>query len=88
MMLGVAGPGRRNPIEDMAFNLYAMDVEEKRERATAIEKFISHLAATDDPNDTGNQWESAIYSGISEFSPAEQEYVEREVARRWPITST
>jgi hypothetical protein len=54
-----------------AFNLYAMEVEEQRERESKIETFIDYLSQTDDPNDTDNQWAAARYSGISDFSPAE-----------------
>lgn len=71
-----------------AFNLYAMEIEAQRERANAIEKFISFLANTDDPNNIQNQWDAAAYSGICDFSPAEQEYVENEVAHRCQIIST
>lgn len=81
---GVWAPGIRDSCwMNDAFNIYAMDVEAQRERAEAIEKFISYLANTDDPNDTQNQWDAAEYSGICDFSPAEQEYVENEVARRY-----
>ena len=66
-----------------AFNLYAMEIEEQREREEKIEAFIAYLSHTDDPNDINNQWAAARYSGISEFSPAEQQYIEKEVAERW-----
>lgn len=66
-----------------AFNLYAMEVEEQRERVKSIEKFIDFLSNTNDPNDTQNQWHAAEYAGISDFSPVEQEYIENEVARRY-----
>ena len=81
---GIWAPGTKDKcwVND-AFNLYAMEVEEQRERAEAIEKFISCLAASDDPNDTQNQWAAAEYANICEFSPAEQLYIEKEVAERW-----
>ena len=66
-----------------AFNLYAMEIEEQREREAKIEAFITYLSRTDDPNDTDNQWAAARYLGINEFSPAEQQYIEKEVAERW-----
>ena len=70
-------------VRNDAFNLYAMEIEEERERAQMIEKFIAFLSNTDDPNNPQNQWNAAEYSGICEFSPAEQQYVENEVARRY-----
>lgn len=80
----VWAPGLRDtPWMNDAFNLFAMNVEEQRERAEKIEKFITYLSNTDNPADATNQWAAAYHSGINEFSPAEQDYVEKEVARRW-----
>ena len=80
----VWAPGTRDkPWVNDAFNLYAMEVEAQREREAKIEAFITYLSQTDDPNDTDNQWAAARYSGINEFSPAEQQYIEKEVAERW-----
>lgn len=69
-----------------AFNLYAMEIEEQGERKSKIEAFIAYLSQTDDPNDIDNQRAAAYYSGINEFSPAEQQYIEKEVAERWQCT--
>lgn len=80
----VWAPGTQDtPWMNDAFNFYAMEVEAQREREEKIEVFITYLSQTDDPNDTDNQWAAARYSGINEFSPAEQQYIEKEVAERW-----
>ena len=81
---GVWAPGHHDSCRvNDAFNLYIMEIEEQREREAKIEAFINYLSRTDNPNDTDNQWAAAHYSGINEFSPAEQQYIEKEVAERW-----
>lgn len=83
---GVSPPWYRNdPVEWTAFNLFAMDVEQRQERENAIEIFIHYLSITDDPNDFGNQkWASKhAYLDLTTLSPEEKEYIEQEVAKRW-----
>ena len=77
-------PGTRDkPWVNDAFNLYLMEIEEERERAMKIDEFITYLSQVDDPNDPDWQLAVARRVGIYEFSPAEQEYIEKEVAERW-----
>ena len=80
----VWAPGTQDtPWMNDAFNLYAMEVEAQREREEKIEVFITYLSQVDDPNDPDWQLAVARRVGIYEFSPAEQEYIEKEVAERW-----
>lgn len=50
-----------------------------------VEDFINELAATEDPNDYGVQREIArsLKINMDDFTDAEIEYIEREVAKRW-----
>ena len=50
-----------------------------------VEDFINELAATEDPNDYGVQREIArsLEINMDDFTDAEIEYIEREVAKRW-----
>ena len=50
-----------------------------------VEDFINALAATEDPNDYGVQCEIArsLSINMDDFTDAEIEYIEREVAKRW-----
>lgn len=88
MMFGVAGPGCRNPIENMAFNLFAMDVEERRSK---IEQAIQLLTIVIDPNNIDTQEGIFLATGLSgsSLTVEEIEYIENEVnTRRCQITST
>lgn len=81
---GVWAPGLHDSCwMNDAFNIYAMSIEEERDRAMKIDEFITHLSQADNPNDPNWQLAVARRVGIYEFSPAEQEYVETEVAKRW-----
>lgn len=78
----VWAPGLRDKCStNDAFNLYAMECE----RQEQIKTFIHSLASSDDPNDSVNQWQAAADAGFTyiDFSPAEQKYIEEEVAERW-----
>lgn len=50
-----------------------------------VEDFINALAATEDPNDYEVQREIArsLSINMDNFTDAEIEYIEREVAKRW-----
>ena len=50
-----------------------------------VEDCINKLAATEDPNDYGVQREIArsLSINMDDFTDAEIEYIEREVAKRW-----
>lgn len=87
MRFGVAGPGCRNPIENMAFNLFAMEVEERRSK---IEEVIRLMSMATDPNNPGTQENIFLVVGLSSSSLTadEIEYIEREVSRRWQIINT
>lgn len=62
-----------------AFNLFGMEIERNRQ----IDEFITYLSQADDPNDPAWQRAAANAAGIWEFTSAEQEYIETEVAKRW-----
>mgnify|MGYP003297790398 CR=1 FL=1 len=77
-MFGITPPGCQCPMERTAFNAYAYHQQK-------VEDFINALAATEDPNDYGVQREIArsLSINMDDFTDAEIEYIEREVAKRW-----
>ena len=81
----VWAPWYHNHVENTAFNLYAMSVEEERDRATAIGSFILYLSNSDDPNDFWNQRNASLRADLDlqSLTPEEQKYIEQEVAERW-----
>lgn len=82
---GVWAPWYHDKVEQTAFNLYAMSVEEERDRATAIGNFILYLSNSDDPNDFWNQRNASLRADLDlqSLTPEEQKYIEQEVAERW-----
>ena len=70
-------PGARSEIENVAFSAYAMHQQ-------AIEDFIDVLAASDDPNDLGEQAATARLVGLNldSLSQYEIDYIQKEVAKR------
>ncbi len=80
--LGVDPPWYRDDRnEQMSFNLFAMNQERKKQ----IEKVISYLAASADPNDFATQCAAYDYAGIDSdsFEDDEVKYIEKEVARKF-----
>jgi hypothetical protein len=75
---GISGPGKQSMIENMAFNMYAQHQQ-------SIEDAIDMLAAADDPNDPRTQMEIFCRVGIKTeyLTPAEIDYIEKEVSKRW-----
>ena len=71
-------PDHRSKVVNTAFSAYAYHQQ-------GIEDFINALAATEDPNDYGVQREIArsLSINMDDFTDAEIEYIEREVAKRW-----
>lgn len=78
MRVGISSPGCQCPMEHLAFNAYAY-------RQQQIEDFIDALAAADDPNDMDAQFHAALAANLntSSITGQEQEYIEREVAKRY-----
>lgn len=74
----VKAPWYPGPTEHLAFNAYAMHRQQ-------VEDFIDILAAADDPNDEATQWDALEQVGLNanDLSPADLDYIEKEVARRW-----
>ena len=70
-------PDNRSKVTNVAFSAYACHQQE-------IEDFIDVLAASDDPNDSYEQYAAARCIGLDPNSLAsdEIEYIEREVAKR------
>lgn len=81
----IDSPWYNNPVERTAFNLYAMSVEEERNRATEIGNFILYLSNSDNPNDFWNQRNASLRADLDlqSLTPEEQNYIEQEVAERW-----
>mgnify|MGYP003329970259 CR=1 FL=1 len=74
----VKAPWYPGSTEHLAFNVYAMHRQQ-------IEDFIDILAAADDPNDEATQWDALEQVGLNanDLSPADLDYIEKEVANRW-----
>lgn len=70
-------PDNRNKVTNTAFSTYACHQQE-------IEDFIDVLAASDDPNDSYEQYAAARCIGLNpdSLTSDEIEYIEREVAKR------
>lgn len=78
----VWAPWYHNHVEDMAFNLFAMDVEERRSK---IEQVIQLLTMATDPNHPGTQENVFLVVGLpsTSLTAEEIEYIENEVTRRY-----
>lgn len=70
-------PDNRSKATNTAFSAYACHQQE-------IEDFIDVLAASDDPNDSYEQYAAARCIGLNpdSLTSDEIEYIEREVAKR------
>ena len=79
-MFGVDPPWYNDPIERMGFNLYAINIEERKEK---IDYAIQLLAQTSNSEDFRTQVSAFEIAGldISSLTSEEQEYVEKEVTR-------
>lgn len=73
MKFGIDAPWYNDSVERVAFNLYAMSIEERNER---IEQAITALAAGDDVDEA----EIYAYYGIDP-TPVELDYIHDEVER-------
>ena len=70
-------PDNRSKVTNVAFSAYAYHQQE-------IEDFIEVLSASDDPNDSHEQYAAARCIGLdpNSLTSDEIEYIEREVAKR------
>ena len=78
MMISAPSP-KAGFVETMAFNIYAS-------RQSRIETLINELAASPDPNDEWEQtkaFDKAGFLSTDDLLDSEQEYIEKEIARRW-----
>lgn len=74
-----------------AFSCFAMESEgDLPTRRGKIEKVIKSLAQSYNPNDFAVQCAAYDFAGLDSdtLTAEEVEYIENEVARKWPITST
>ncbi len=75
--LDIWAPGQHNKIENVAFSSFAFHQQE-------VEDFIEVLAASDDPNDLGEQVAAARLVGLNldSLTQYEIDYIQKEVAKR------
>ena len=82
----IDAPWYRDPIETMAFNLYAMDEEGLfSTREEKIQKVIDYLISSPDPNNKFIQEQAFISAklNINSLTFGEVDEIEIEVSRRW-----
>lgn len=73
---------RDNPVEVLAFNMFAFTETEKQEK---INRMIEYLCDSYDPNDVDVQAAAFNFVGLQpmDLTLDEVDYIEREVSQRW-----